>query len=113
MKLLKLSKVVRAPVPMVAMRPPLGASGLTQPKCAKSAGYFRSPNADNPCRPPSAATLVDRQAQKATEHVPHRQPIERHMPLRHHVVVPEQHAVERTRRRHQAVPVGSQDDLVD
>src|SRR5262245_34094074 len=66
MKLLKLSKVVSAAVPMVEIRPPFGASGLTQAKCVKSGAYLRSPNADRPCRPLSARAVLDRQAHKAT-----------------------------------------------
>src|SRR6476619_6558636 len=54
MKLLKLSKVMRAAMPMVDMRPPFGASGLTQSKCLKSAGYLSSPKVESPCLGDSA-----------------------------------------------------------
>src|SRR5215467_1765439 len=55
MKAVKLSKVVRASVPIVERRPPFGAPGLTQSKCWKSAGYLRSPKAESPCLKPCAA----------------------------------------------------------
>ena len=56
---LKLSKVVRAAVPIVANRPPFGASGFTHSKCLKSGGYLSSPNADRPCLLLSAAAPTD------------------------------------------------------
>src|SRR5690606_14734332 len=54
---LRLLKVMRAAVPIVASRPPLGASGLTYSKCLKSAGYFRSPKAESPCLGSAVATV--------------------------------------------------------
>src|SRR5262245_44802691 len=59
MKVLKLSKVPRAATPMVARRPPFGASGLTHSNALKSGGYLSSPNADRPCLGPSAATPME------------------------------------------------------
>src|SRR5262245_7710889 len=171
---LKLSKVSRAAVPMVARRPPFGASGLTQSKCWKSAGYLRSPKAERPWRGPSAAAtaapearpsriaatagfqvrvgrrifdaprpvasaaaqlarLVGRalglrlvpppdaqerriargQLARAGVVVPHREPLERRVPLRHDVVVPQQHAVERPGGGNQLGAVLGKDDPVD
>src|SRR4051812_29409770 len=66
MKALKLSKLVRAAVPMVARRPPFGASGLTHSKLLKSAGYLSSPKADRPCLGPSAAEAAVARARAAS-----------------------------------------------
>src|SRR5947207_9612094 len=65
MKSLKLSKVVRATVPIMARRPAFGASGLTYSKCLKSAGYLSSPKADSPCLPLSAAALAAARTRQA------------------------------------------------
>src|SRR5262249_48970813 len=59
MKALKLSKVPRAATPMVARRPPFGASGLTHSNALKSGGYLSSPNAARPWLGPSAATPME------------------------------------------------------
>ena len=57
--------------------------------------------------------IARRQLGRPPVHVPHGDALEGRVPLRHDVVVPQQHPVERPRGGDQVVAVLGQDDLVD